>query len=388
MKLTNLLALMLLITFASVGAVVFTAGLPEIATYFKISNDVAQYTVTWYLIGYALGQLLYGPIANRYGSKITLKIGSSIAIIGSILCILSYYTHIFAVLVFARCLLALGAACGLKMTFTLVSKTFTHEESARVMSIIMMSFAIAPGLAVYIGSLLVVHYNWTGPFYFMVLYSVIIFFVSGLLPEAYTERDFGALRIDRVITNYGHQLKSTKIVYGGLLIGTGTSIIYAFAAVSPFIAMNQMHLSETAFGAYNIIPSIGVLLGSITANHLGEIWLPEKSAKFGLIVCALGVIMLALMQDFNGSHAFALFLPMVIIYFGFSFVFGNASALALQQSRDKGNASAMMSFINMGSSYVIVTLISVLNIHTATNLTFIYGVLIGLGILFYAKLTK
>lgn len=247
MRIGYLLILALLITFASVGAVIFTAGLPQIALYFNINNNIAQYTVTWYLIGYAFGQLLYGPLANRFGSRKTLKIGSSIAIVGAIMCILSYYIHIFVVLVCARCLLALGAACGLKMTFTLVSKTFEYKESARTMSILMLSFAIAPGLAVYIGSLLVMDYNWTGPFYFMVLYSIVIFFVSGLLPEAYSERDLNALKIHKVIKNYGNQFKSIQVIYGGLLVGTGTSVIYAFAALSPFIAMKQMHLSVTAF---------------------------------------------------------------------------------------------------------------------------------------------
>lgn len=383
MRIGYLLILALLITFASVGAVVFTAGLPQIALYFNINNDIAQYTVTWYLIGYALGQLLYGPLANRFGSRITLKIGSTIAIIGSILCILSYFTHIFAVLVCARCLLALGAACGLKMTFTLVSKTFEYKESARAMSLIMISFAIAPGLAVYIGSLLVIYYNWTGPFYFMILYGIVIFLVSGLLPEAYNERDLEALNLGKVIKNYGTQFKSKQVIYGGLLVGTGTSIIYAFAAVSPFIAIKQMHLLVTSFGLYNIIPSIGVLLGSIMASHLGKRWQPEKLIKFGLILSILGVIFLVFMLHYNKLQAFAFFMPMMIIYGGFSFIFGNASALALKMSRDKGNAAATMSFINMGFAYLIVTIIGGLNIHTAMSLTLIYLILIGFSFIWY-----
>ncbi|HLX53372.1 MAG TPA: hypothetical protein VKR58_05500, partial [Aquella sp.] len=61
MKAIYLIILALLISFASIGAVIFTPGLPEISSYFKLTDNVTQYTVTWYLVGYAFGQLVYGP---------------------------------------------------------------------------------------------------------------------------------------------------------------------------------------------------------------------------------------------------------------------------------------------------------------------------------------
>jgi MFS transporter, DHA1 family, multidrug resistance protein len=383
MKKGYLVILALLISFASVGAVVFTPGLPEIGKYFAITNDVAQYTVTWYLIGYSLGQLLYGPLANRFGSKSTLKIGSSIAIIGSLGCILSYTIKSFDLLVFSRVLLSLGAACGLKMTFTLTSKLFSHENAAKAMSYTMMSFAIAPGLAVYIGSVLVSYYNWSTPFYFMLLYSIIIFIVTGFLPEAYINKDHQALKFSNVISNYVLQVKNYKVIVGGLLVGVGTSIVYAFAAFSPFIAINQMGLSETSFGLYNIIPSLGILFGSIVSGGLSGIWSPQKSLKYGLWISLLGVIVLFLTLKSSETNPLSLFAPMVIIYFGFSFIFGNSAALALKDSTDKGNASAMLSFTNMISSYIVVTIVSFLNFSKAIDLSIVFALLVISGFIWY-----
>src|SRR5580700_3998703 len=77
--------LLLMISFASVNAVLFTPALPAIAHFFMLSNDQAQLTVSWFLVGYALGQLIYGPLANRFGRKPALYAGISLQIVSSLL---------------------------------------------------------------------------------------------------------------------------------------------------------------------------------------------------------------------------------------------------------------------------------------------------------------
>lgn len=101
------ITLLLLISFASVNAVLFTPALPGIAYFFGISADTAQQTITWFLIGYALGQLLYGPIANRFGRKPALYAGIGLQIVSSLLCVLAGVLHQYWLLVVARFLLAL-----------------------------------------------------------------------------------------------------------------------------------------------------------------------------------------------------------------------------------------------------------------------------------------
>jgi DHA1 family bicyclomycin/chloramphenicol resistance-like MFS transporter len=112
------MTLLLMISFASVNAVLFTPALPAIANYFTISNDLAGYTITWFLVGYAFGQLFYGPLANRFGRKPALYAGISLQIISSFICAFSGLVHVYAVLVLGRFLLALGSGVGLKMVFT------------------------------------------------------------------------------------------------------------------------------------------------------------------------------------------------------------------------------------------------------------------------------
>jgi DHA1 family bicyclomycin/chloramphenicol resistance-like MFS transporter len=123
--------LSLLISFASVNAVLFTPGLTEITQFFAISPHTAQQTIIWFLIGYTLGQLIYGPITERLGSKNALYIGISIQIASSFLCILSGELHSYFLLIAGRFLLALGSGVGLKMSFTLVNEWYDTKTAAQ-----------------------------------------------------------------------------------------------------------------------------------------------------------------------------------------------------------------------------------------------------------------
>src|SRR3990167_4543661 len=90
--------LLLMISFASVNAVMFTPALPDIANFFDITHDSAQLTISWFLIGYALGQLLYGPLANRFCRKPAIYGGISLQIISSFICVLAGIIHQYPLL--------------------------------------------------------------------------------------------------------------------------------------------------------------------------------------------------------------------------------------------------------------------------------------------------
>ncbi|MBS0622270.1 MAG: MFS transporter [Verrucomicrobia bacterium] len=98
----SLFPLLLLISFASVFAALFTPALPQMAASMGVSNQTAQLTMTVFLVGYALGYLPYGPLANRWGRKPTLYLGIFIAILGCLLAVVAATYRSFGMLLFAR----------------------------------------------------------------------------------------------------------------------------------------------------------------------------------------------------------------------------------------------------------------------------------------------
>jgi DHA1 family bicyclomycin/chloramphenicol resistance-like MFS transporter len=354
------LTLLLLISFASVNAILFTPALPYIAQFFGISADKAQLTITWFLVGYALGQLLYGPIANRFGRKPALYIGIIVQIISSLLCVFAGIIHAYWLLVAARFMLALGSGVGLKMTFTLVNECYEPKVASQKISYLMLAFAITPGLGVAIGGMLNTYFGWASCFYAGAIYGLILlFFVIGL-PETHETLNMNALKMKYLLRVYKEQFKNVKLISGGLLMGSTTCFVYIFAALAPFIAINIFGLSSSEYGAANILPSIGLVLGSLVGARLSKKYSLELIIYAGIIIASLGSVFMFVTMFFNLPILFSLFFSMLVIYFGLCFILANASTIAMSHVSDKAHGSAVMNFINMGLATLVVLVTSLL----------------------------
>src|SRR5262245_16122030 len=117
----HIFILIIISSFASMGAIIFAPALPAIAQYFHISQGHSQLTITLFLLGYSIGQLIYGPLANRFGRKPAFYIGIAIATVGSLISIASEPLHSFNALILGRLLEALGSSAGLVISFTVIN---------------------------------------------------------------------------------------------------------------------------------------------------------------------------------------------------------------------------------------------------------------------------
>lgn len=353
-----LLTLLLMISFASVNAVLFTPALPAIAQFFKIGENAAQHTISSFLIGYALGQLLYGPLANRFGRKPALMAGIVLQIVSSLLCVLAGYANEYSLLVWSRFLLALGSGVGLKMTFTLVNECYSPKAASQKIAYLMLAFAITPGLATALGGVLNTHYGWQSCFYVGAIYGVILLFLALRLPETQTVLDHQALRITHLLSGYLHQFKSLPLISGGLLMGAASCFIYVFSALAPFIAINLLGMSSSAYGTASIIPTIGLLLGSLFSAQFSKKYSHQAAIQLGLWITLVATLFMIAAAWLTPSPLATLFFPMICSYFGLSLIFPNASTLAMSAIQDKAHGSAVMNFLNMGLVALVVLSLS------------------------------
>lgn len=354
----SLLTLLLMISFASVNAVLFTPALPNLAHFFNISDNAAQHTMSWFLIGYALGQLCYGPLANRFGRKPALIAGIGLQIISSLICVLAGWVHQYSLLLLGRLLLALGSGVGLKMTFTLVNECYPPKLASQKIAYLMLAFAITPGLAIALGGVLNTHFGWQSCFYAGAIYGLVLLILTARLPETCAHLDCHALEFSHLISSYLQQFKSLPLVTGGLLMGAASCFIYVFAALTPFIAMNLMGMNSTHYGAANIVPTIGLLIGSLFSAQFSKKYSNHAAILLGISITLAAIIFMIVTICLQQSPMMTLFLPMTGSYFGLSLVFPNASTLAMNAVRDKAHGSAVMNFINMGLVTLVVLSLS------------------------------
>lgn len=374
--------MLLMISFASVNAVLFTPALPAIARFFMVPEGTAQQTITWFLIGYTFGQLLYGPLASRFGRKPALYMGIGLQIVSSLVCVLAGMTRHFHLLVIGRLLMALGSGVGLKMTFTLVNECYEAQVASQKISYLMLGFAITPGLAVALGGVLNGYFGWMSCFYAGALYGVILLWLVKQLPETATSLNYDALRLEHLLHAYGEQFKNTELIAGGLLMGACTSFIYVFAALAPFIAINLFGLSSSEYGMANILPPIGMIAGSLACVRLINHYPLQKIIQMGIGIATIGVVIMLITLAMHLNVIAGLFIPTIVVYFGLCFILANASTIAMSQATDKAHASAVMSFINMGTATFIVLAIGYFQV-TELLLPFIFLLLCVFMIVIY-----
>lgn len=359
----SLFILLLLVSFASVSAVLFTPALPEISKFLGISNGKAQLTMSVFLIGYAIGTLPYGPLSNRLGRKPVIYIGTLLATFASLLIIFAGKAQLFWLFVAGRFLMALGSSVGIKIAFTMVGDVYSHEKATKKLSYILLGFAIAPGLAIALGGILTDKFGWESCFYFLTGYSVLLFILSFFLPETGPEPDPEALNLANIKTGYLQKLKNKKLVTCALLMGCGTSFVYLFASEAPFIGIGRIGLKADVYGLLNFIPPVGMIIGSVCANLLAGKKNPLAVIQQGILIslaCSLLILFLFLLDIVT---PWSLFIPMPFLYIGLALVFSNASSLAMTHAKNKSNASAVMNFINMGVSVITLFIVEALPEH-------------------------
>src|SRR3990167_3077643 len=201
-KAPHIITLMLLSAFAQIGAILMAPALPEIAEYFGKNVGTTQLVFTSFLLGYAVGQLIYGPIANRFGRKFALYIGITIATLGTLFSILSSPLNSFSVLILGRFLEAVGSSAGLAISFTMINDFYFEEQVRRITGLLMLAFSIVPGIAIAIGGVLVQYMSWHACFYFLLGYGLILLYPAYLLPETMIEKDLNALYLRNTLQNY------------------------------------------------------------------------------------------------------------------------------------------------------------------------------------------
>jgi DHA1 family bicyclomycin/chloramphenicol resistance-like MFS transporter len=379
-----ILTLLFLMPFASIAAVLFTPSLPLIASSFGVSEAVAGSSITTFLFGYAFGNLPYGPIAKRYGRKTAIWCGLSLTLLGTCTILFSGAFKIWSLFLVGRFISALGSSVGMKIAFTIIGDVFEGAKLTKVISLATLSFAIAPGIAVAVGGFLTDIFGWESCFYTLIIYSGLLAILLIRLPETAPQLDRDALNMSKIGEGFKRKFKNLKLIYASLLLGAVTSIIYLFATVAPFLAIEQLKIDPSLYGLLNCIPPLGLLAGSF-ASHL----LSSKREKLDVIrfgtFSTLSVALIALGFFLFGSFNIAtLFFPIPFLYFGTSLIFNNSSSIALEHVQDKSTGSAVMGFINMAFATLVVLFAGM--VHTPVAMASTLVVLAALSCLLQYKL--
>jgi DHA1 family bicyclomycin/chloramphenicol resistance-like MFS transporter len=356
----HIVALMLLSAFAQMGAILMMPALPEIADYFSKNIGATQLVVTSFLLGYALGQLIYGPLANLYGRKFSLYIGICIATLGTLFSILSSPVNSFSLLIVGRFLEAVGSSAGLATSFTIINDFYFEAQARRITAVLMFAFAIVPGMAIAIGGVLSQYASWRSCYYFLLLYGLLLLYPAYLLPETLVTKDLNAIHLKNIFRNYKDKFLNKKLIGFALISGFSSACIYVFGAEGPFIGIHMLHVKPALYGFLAFTPYIGTILGSIIVvrySQIEPIFLIKTAFSIEVIASCIMFIFFIL----HFITLYTLLIPMAIFCIGNPIIGATAASMSMQQSHDKANSSAVMNFSSIFMCVIMTFILGVLH---------------------------
>lgn len=257
--------LLVLVTMSGTLAMhMFVPALPYSAAELHATVAQTQMTISMYIIGLAVGQLIYGPLSDSLGRRPALMLGLTLYLLGGITAALTTNLHM---LVAARLVQALGGCAGLALGRAIVRDTSDSKTVVSRLALLNLMMMIGPGLAPILGSGIAATLGWRAIFWVLAgLGSIALISTWCLLPE--TGKPSGRFSGRIMLTDYKCLFSSVRFVGFALGGGMATTSIYAFIAAAPFIFVTELHRPLHEVGLYLGLMIAGMSLGNALTGRL------------------------------------------------------------------------------------------------------------------------
>lgn len=304
--------LALICLYASAGQLaidIYVPALPAMARYFATSPQAIQSSVSGYMAAYALGQLVFGPIADAYGRKRVLAFGLVLYTIG---CVLSLGAPNLETFVLARCLQGFGIATTNLLAKAIITDTFRGKALMHAFTYMSITWGLAPIVAPVIGAHLQTWFGWKACLVFLLLYSIAMWALLWRYRETLPQPVHLELRT--LMTNAGKVLASPVFQSCFLAQGLCYSILLVFNIVGPFMVLNTLHKPPTYFGYLALGIGMMYFLGGLS-NRLHGPGLPsaERRLQIGARVMAGAAIAMLLLSLTVGLQVWTLATPVLVM---------------------------------------------------------------------------
>lgn len=346
----------------------YISGFPSIAADFKVSIDTVSYSISSFFLGICIGQMICGPLLDRFGRRTPLLIGLFLYTLASIGCALSTSIEMLIVVRFFQ---ALGGCVGIVAPRAIVRDIFPLNEIAKIFSLLVLVLGVSPIIAPTIGSYLIIAFGWHSVFWLQVIIGLsLLITVFFFLPESRPGDASMSLHPKVVSVNFFRIFTNAQFITYALCGAVVSSGLYAYLAGSSAVFMQIYGVNEQQYGYIFGLTAIG-LIGSSQLNTLA---LRKKSSirivQLVLPIQAVFGILLVGLSLFN-LHTFY---SMLLLILGFvscqGFIHPNTSALSLAPfSKDAGSASALMGAIQMSFGALATALVGWLGNGTSLPLT-------------------
>ncbi len=342
----------------------YLPAFPDIAKGLHTTVAQVMLSLSSFFIGISAGQLLYGPLLERFGRKKPLYLGLSIYLVASVGCAMAASVN---ALIMLRLLQALGGCVGMVAARAMVRDLFEVKENAKIFSMLMLVVAVSPIIAPTLGGYVTALFGWR--YVFAVLIVVALLILTGihfLLPESKKPDPNFSLRPAPILNNFAGIIKQPQFYTYALTAAISAAGLYAYISGSPYVFMELFHVSEKQYGWIFALIAMGLIGSSQINTVLLKNYTSDQLIKVALICQSMIGLILAGLSLFGWNELFVTIFLIFTFLCCQGFIFPNASALSLAPfGHNAGSASALMGAIQMCIGASASAIVSLLQNHSS-----------------------
>ncbi|WP_092808514.1 multidrug effflux MFS transporter [Rhodococcus globerulus] len=380
--------LALISAIAPLSTDMYLPGLPIMAESLDTSAASVQLTLTTFMAGLGIGQLIIGPISDGIGRRRLLLGAAAITTLASAACALAPNIEF---LIGARLIQGLSGGAAIVLARACIADRARGNGAAKLFSIMMIIGGVAPVVAPLLGGVLLGPVGWRGIFWVLTAAgAVMVAGVLTLVPETLPpERRHGG-GLKALVANLGYVAGNRRYLGYALAFIFGFGALFSYIAASPFVVQNVLGLTPSQFSMVFAVNAVGmVAAATITARLLGRLS-ARTLLNFGVALLTIsGSVLFCTAALFNSTSPAALLIPLFVSVSSIGFIMGNATALAQGEvTAAAGTGSALMGAGQFGLAAAVSPLVGIAGPDTAVPMAIAiptFGLLAALSLALFAR---
>lgn len=372
---------------APLGIDMYLPGLPTIAVELGTSSKAAQFTLSAFMLGFAVGQLVHGPAADSLGRKSVLIAGTLGYCLFSALCSV---VPTIEMLIGLRFLQGLGGAASAAIVVALLRDLYGRKEDlARLMSFVTLVAMLAPLLAPFAGGYILLWFGWRAVFLAMALISLLaVLLVWWGIPETLAKKNRVSFRLGKIVRNYIKLLRSRQILGYILTAAFPAGGLFAFITAGSFVYIELYGVSPQDFGFYFGLNVLSIMAISMANGRLVHRVGLLRMLKVGLALeTAAGMwLVIAVLWELG---FWALVAGVVLFIGSIAAITSNAMAAAMQDFPQlAGTLASLSGTLRFGTGAVTGSLVALLPSNTPASMALTMAFCALLAVVSYCLLAR
>ena len=336
------ITLVSLVAYAAIATDLYLPAIPYMIVDLGGTTSDGQLTLSVFMVGLALGQLVFGPLSDHFGRIPVVRTGTLLFLVTSVLCALAAD---FGVMWVMRGLQGMAAASGPVIARAIVRDRYEGNRAAQVMSTLSAAMAIIPMVAPSIGALILQFAAWPAIFIALAVFAALVLAALSRLPETTSNTSNERLTLRMVLSSFSEMLRRPSFLGYQMAGSFSFAALFVYLSTAAFFLPDVFNIPTSLFGYAFALTVFGFMTGSLINARLVMRFGMDQTLKAGLTISLLAALLIVLLSANASAHLYAMAALSSIFFLGVGLTASNASMGAISQFAHKaGSASAVYGF--------------------------------------------